>query len=122
MRAVSQLEMTVSQQMKSQVEDELKSIQHYAVHVTFDPENAHPCLILSDDGKQVSPGDEKQNLLENPKRFSMNSCVLGRQRFTSGRFHFEVQVKGKTEWCGQRVHQWEGGCPAQLRIAIGHYG
>lgn len=58
-RAVAQLEMTVSQQMKSRVEDKLKSVQHYAVDVTFDPETAHPCLILSDDGKQVSPGDEK---------------------------------------------------------------
>ncbi|TWW59089.1 Ras-related protein [Takifugu flavidus] len=47
-RAVAQLEMTVSQQMKS----ELKTVQHYAVDVTFDPETAHPCLILSDDGKQ----------------------------------------------------------------------
>lgn len=97
LRAVAQLEMMVSQQMKSRVEDEVRSVQHYAVNVTFDPETAHPCLIL-DDGKQVSPGDEKQNLLENPKRLFINPCVLGRQRFTSGRFYFEVQVKGKTEW------------------------
>lgn len=73
----------------------------YAVDVTFDPETAHPSLILSEDGKQVSPGDEKQNLPENPKRFSINPCVLGKQIFSSGRFYFEVQVKGKTEWdCG----------------------
>lgn len=49
-RAVAQLEMTVSKQMKSRVEDKLKSVQHYAVDVTFDPKTAHPCLILSDDG------------------------------------------------------------------------
>lgn len=84
--------------MKSLVEDELKSLQQYAVDVTFDPETAHSCLILSDDGKQVSPGVNKPNLMENPKRFSINPCVLGRQSLTTGRFYFEVQVKGKTEW------------------------
>lgn len=97
-RAMAQLEMMISQQMKSLVEDELKSLQQYTVDVTFDPETAHSCLILSDDGKQVSPGDEKQNLMESPKRFSINPCVLGKQSFTTGRFYFEVQVKGKTEW------------------------
>lgn len=100
-RAVAQLEMTVSQQMKSLVEDELKRVRRGAVDVTFDPETAHPSLIVSEDGKQVSPGDEKLNLPENPKRFSINPCVLGKQSFSSGRFYFEVQVKGKTEWdCG----------------------
>lgn len=72
-RARAQLEMTVSQQMKSQVEDELNSVQHYAVDVTFDPRTAHPCLIL-DDGKQVSPGDEEKNLLESKKTFHQFLC------------------------------------------------
>lgn len=100
-RAMAQLEMTVSQQMKSLIEDELKRVRHYAVDVTFDPETAHPTLILSGDGKQVSPGDTKQNLPESPKRFTINPCVLGKESFSSGRFYFEVQVKGKTEWdCG----------------------
>lgn len=100
-RAVAQLEMTFSQQMKSLVEDELKRVRNYAVDVTFDPETAHPTLILSEDGKQVSPGDDTQSLPENPKRFSINPCVLGKQGFSSGRFYFEVQVKGKTAWdCG----------------------
>lgn len=100
-RAVAQLEMTLSQQMKSLVKDELKRVRHYAVDVTFDPETAHPSLRVSEDGKQVGPGDEKLNLPENPKRFSINPCVLGKQSFSSGRFYFEVQVKGKSEWdCG----------------------
>lgn len=100
-RAVAQLEMTVSQQIKSLVEDELKRVRCDVVDVTFDPETAHPSLIVSKDGKQVSPGDEKLNLPENPKRFSINPCVLGKQSFSSGKFYFEVQVKGKTEWdCG----------------------
>uniref|UniRef100_A0A671PQD9 E3 ubiquitin-protein ligase TRIM39-like n=1 Tax=Sinocyclocheilus anshuiensis TaxID=1608454 RepID=A0A671PQD9_9TELE len=66
--------------------------------VTLDPDTANPYLILSDDGKQVSDGDIKQDVPENPKRFDDCSCVLAKQGFSSGRFYYEVQVKGKTEW------------------------
>ncbi|XP_042258550.1 uncharacterized protein LOC121890403 [Thunnus maccoyii] len=77
---------------------DLKSIQQFAVEVTLDPDTAHPSLILSDDGKQVRHGDVRKNLPNNPERF--NSCVnvLGKQRFSSGKFYYEVQVKGKTAW------------------------
>uniref|UniRef100_A0A673IPM1 B30.2/SPRY domain-containing protein n=1 Tax=Sinocyclocheilus rhinocerous TaxID=307959 RepID=A0A673IPM1_9TELE len=66
--------------------------------VTLDPDTAHPYLILSDDEKQVSDGDIKQDVPENPKRFDYVVCVLAKQEFSSGRFYYEVQVKGKTEW------------------------
>ncbi|KAL0189510.1 hypothetical protein M9458_016609, partial [Cirrhinus mrigala] len=66
--------------------------------VTLDPDTAHPNLILSDDGKQVRHGDIKQNLPNNPERFDHSFCVLGEEGFTSRRFYFEVQVKGKTGW------------------------
>ncbi|KAL0157554.1 hypothetical protein M9458_045630, partial [Cirrhinus mrigala] len=66
--------------------------------VTLDPDTANPYLILSDDGKQVSDGDTLQDVPENPKRFDSCSCVLAKQGFSSGRFYYEVQVKGKTEW------------------------
>ncbi|XP_034080920.1 E3 ubiquitin-protein ligase TRIM21-like isoform X3 [Gymnodraco acuticeps] len=97
-RAVVQLEETFSKEMKKLLEAELKRVQKYAVDVTLDPDTAHPYLILSDDGKQVSDGDVKKNLPDNPERFSDCDCVLGKQSFSSGRFYFEVQVKGKTEW------------------------
>ncbi|KAL0166867.1 hypothetical protein M9458_038711, partial [Cirrhinus mrigala] len=58
----------------------------------------NPYLILSDDGKQVRYGDNKQKLPDNPKRFNRYGIVLGKEGFSSGRFYFEVQVKGKTEW------------------------
>uniref|UniRef100_A0A3B4Y2A4 B30.2/SPRY domain-containing protein n=1 Tax=Seriola lalandi dorsalis TaxID=1841481 RepID=A0A3B4Y2A4_SERLL len=78
--------------------DELQSVQQFAVEVTLDTDTAHPNLILSDDGKQVHHGDVRKNLPDSPKRF--NSCVnvLGKESFSSGRFYFEVQVKGKTAW------------------------
>uniref|UniRef100_UPI003AAF36F7 E3 ubiquitin-protein ligase TRIM21-like n=1 Tax=Centroberyx gerrardi TaxID=166262 RepID=UPI003AAF36F7 len=98
-RAVAQLEETLRKEMeKLSVDVELKRVQQYAVDVTLDPDTAHPYLILSDDGKQVNHGDVKKNLPENPERFSPCPCVLGKQSFSSGRFYYEVQVKGKTDW------------------------
>ncbi|KAG8014514.1 E3 ubiquitin-protein ligase TRIM21 [Nibea albiflora] len=97
-RAVSQLEETLSKEIKKLFESELKRVQQYAVDVTLDPDTAHPTLILSGDGKQVNPGEVKKHLPDNPERFALNPCVLGKQSFSSGRFYFEAQVKGKTEW------------------------
>ncbi|XP_077935797.1 E3 ubiquitin-protein ligase TRIM21-like [Gasterosteus aculeatus] len=98
-RAVSQLEETLSKKMKKWCADaELKMVQMFAVDLTLDPETAHPDLILSDDGKQVKLGDVEKNLPNNPERFSSWYCVLTKQSFSSGRFYFEVQVEGKTQW------------------------
>ncbi|XP_042291946.1 zinc finger protein RFP-like [Thunnus maccoyii] len=97
-RAVTQLEETLSKEMKKLVKAELKSVQQYAVDVTLDPDTAHPDLILSRDGKQVNHGYKRKNLPDNPEKFSLGPCVLGKQSFSSGRFYFEVQVKEKTEW------------------------
>ncbi|KAI3352612.1 hypothetical protein L3Q82_005550 [Scortum barcoo] len=97
-RAVAQLEETLSKEMKKLVEAELKKVQQYAVDVTLDPDTAHPNLILSEDGKQVSHGGVRKNLPDNPERFDKCVCVLGKQSFSPGIFYFEVLVKGKTEW------------------------
>ncbi|XP_039664174.1 E3 ubiquitin-protein ligase TRIM21-like [Perca fluviatilis] len=98
MKAVAQLEETLSKEMKKLIKAELKRVQQYAVDVTLDPDTAYPYLILSDDGKQVNHGNVRKNLPNNPERFSLNPFVLGKQSFSSGRFYFEVQVKGKTGW------------------------
>ncbi|XP_075945789.1 E3 ubiquitin-protein ligase TRIM21-like [Anarhichas minor] len=97
-RAVNQLEETLSEQMKNLLEIELKRVQQSAVDVTLDPDTANPWLILSDDGKQVKLGDVRNNLPDNPERFDTGPVVLAKQSFSSGRFYYEVQVKGKTEW------------------------
>ncbi|XP_060782314.1 E3 ubiquitin-protein ligase TRIM39-like [Neoarius graeffei] len=77
---------------------ELKGLQQYAVDVTLDPDTACPVLILSDDGKQVTCGDTEQDLPDNPERFDICVSVLGKEGFSSGRFYYEVQVRGKTKW------------------------
>uniref|UniRef100_A0A3P8NIK2 Uncharacterized protein n=1 Tax=Astatotilapia calliptera TaxID=8154 RepID=A0A3P8NIK2_ASTCA len=98
-RAVAQLEETVWKPMKKKLfEAELQRVQQHEVDVTLDPDTANPWLILSDDGKQVYCGDVRKKLSDNPERFSHCVCVLGEQSFSSGRFYFEVQVKGKTKW------------------------
>ncbi|XP_060788951.1 E3 ubiquitin-protein ligase TRIM21-like [Neoarius graeffei] len=89
---------TLNDKLKEAVSTELKRIQQYAVDVTLDPDTAQPYLILSADGKQVTHGDKRQNLPETPQRFDRYVMVLGKQSFSSGRFYYEVQVRGKTEW------------------------
>ncbi|XP_058250000.1 E3 ubiquitin-protein ligase TRIM39-like [Hemibagrus wyckioides] len=66
--------------------------------VTLDPDTAHPNLILSDDGKEVTCGDECQDLPDTPQRCNKCVNVLGKQSFSSGRFYYEVQVGQKISW------------------------
>uniref|UniRef100_A0A672T2H7 E3 ubiquitin-protein ligase TRIM39-like n=1 Tax=Sinocyclocheilus grahami TaxID=75366 RepID=A0A672T2H7_SINGR len=94
-RALTQLQDTIDEKF---TQTELKWMQQYAVDVTLDPDTAHPDLILSYDGKQVRCGDIKQKLPYSPKRFTYCPNVLAEEGFSSGKFYFEVQVKGKTEW------------------------
>ncbi|XP_058250358.1 E3 ubiquitin-protein ligase TRIM21-like [Hemibagrus wyckioides] len=104
--ALSQLQQTLNEKLtktlndklKETVSTELKRIQQYSVDVTLDPNTANPYLILSADGKQVTHGDTRLNLPDTPQRLSKYAHVLGKQSFSSGRFYYEVQVKGKIDW------------------------
>uniref|UniRef100_A0A1A7WLG3 Uncharacterized protein n=1 Tax=Iconisemion striatum TaxID=60296 RepID=A0A1A7WLG3_9TELE len=97
-RAVEQLKKKLWKKMKNLVDTELKRVQQYAVDVTLDPDTANANLVLSADGKEVYHSDVRKRLPDHPKRFSKCACVMGKESFSSGRFYFEVQVKGKTEW------------------------
>ncbi|XP_042606925.1 E3 ubiquitin-protein ligase TRIM39-like [Cyprinus carpio] len=97
-RALIQLEKTLDGRLKNIGQTGLKCVQKFAVDVALDPDTANSYLILSGDGKQVSYGDIEQDVPENTKRFDKTLSVLAKQGFSSGRFYYEVQVKGKTGW------------------------
>lgn len=97
-RVASKIDETVKEEVKRLCATEFLRVQQYAVNVTLDPETAHPKLLLSENNKQVYHSDLALNVPENPKRFYPCVSVLGKEGFTSGRFYFEVVVKGKTEW------------------------
>ncbi|XP_028441157.1 E3 ubiquitin-protein ligase TRIM41 [Perca flavescens] len=84
-RAVYQLEETLSKLMKKLFEAELKRVQRYAVDVTLDPDIVHPKPTQKNDREQVNQGNECR-------------CVLSKQAFTSGRFYFQVHLKKWSDW------------------------
>ncbi|XP_073693449.1 E3 ubiquitin-protein ligase TRIM39-like [Garra rufa] len=94
-RALTQLQETLDEKLSQSV---MQRMHQHAVDVTLDPDTAHPNLILSDDRKKVRHGDIKQQFPNYRGRFDYSASVLGKEQFSSGRFYFEVQVKGKTGW------------------------
>ncbi|XP_038624273.1 butyrophilin subfamily 1 member A1-like [Tachyglossus aculeatus] len=80
--------------------------------VTLDPDTAYPELVLSEDRKRVTRGHTRQDLPYNLDRFSDCGCVLGQQRFTSGRHCWEVEVGKKRIWylgvCRENVRRKGG--------------
>uniref|UniRef100_A0A8C2DEZ0 B30.2/SPRY domain-containing protein n=1 Tax=Cyprinus carpio TaxID=7962 RepID=A0A8C2DEZ0_CYPCA len=74
------------------------SVISLSVDVTLEPDTAHPNLILSNDGKQVRHVDIMHGVPDYPERFDKCASVLGKEGFLSGRFYFEVQLKGKSKW------------------------
>lgn len=97
-RTAGQLEQVVKTEIKRLYETDIYRARQHAVEVTLDPDTAHPKLVLSEDKKRVHHSDTAQELPDNPARFYPGISVLGADSFSSGRFYYEVQVRGKTEW------------------------
>ncbi|XP_025051150.1 butyrophilin subfamily 1 member A1-like isoform X4 [Alligator sinensis] len=64
--------------------------------VTLDPDTAHPSLILSEDQRSVTWKGTQKHLPNNPERFDFWGCVLGCEKFTSGRHCWTVEVEVET--------------------------
>uniref|UniRef100_UPI0037E8C57C E3 ubiquitin-protein ligase TRIM21 n=1 Tax=Semicossyphus pulcher TaxID=241346 RepID=UPI0037E8C57C len=62
--------------------------------VTFDPETAHPNLILSDDLKMATFSATKQPYPSSPQRFTNFFQVLSTQSFHEGEHCWEVELEG----------------------------
>ncbi|XP_036624329.1 LOW QUALITY PROTEIN: butyrophilin-like protein 2 [Trichosurus vulpecula] len=69
-----------------------------AVHVTLDPDTAHPELILSEEWRRVIRGESPQDFPDTAQRFDVLPCVLGREKIISGRHYWEVEVGNRGDW------------------------
>ncbi|KAG7221474.1 hypothetical protein INR49_002449, partial [Caranx melampygus] len=80
--------------------EEISKANEYAVDITLDPVTASGWLLLSSDGKKVSLSNNQRRLPlpPDPRRFDSCVSVLGKQRFTSGKHYWVVQVGDKTDW------------------------
>ncbi|XP_078224260.1 butyrophilin subfamily 2 member A2 isoform X4 [Callithrix jacchus] len=70
----------------------------HAADVVLDPDTAHPELFLSEDRRSVRRGPFRQSVQDNPERFDSQPCVLGRERFASGKHYWEVEVENVMVW------------------------
>ncbi|XP_035536682.1 tripartite motif-containing protein 16-like [Morone saxatilis] len=95
---VTLLKQRVNEIMEELPEIKIKRMREHAVDLTLDPDTAYCSLVISEDGKQVIDRDREQSLPYNPKRFEACPEVLAKEGFTTGKFYYEVQVEGKTDW------------------------
>ncbi|XP_073913655.1 butyrophilin-like protein 9 isoform X1 [Castor canadensis] len=108
---------------RSEGQAEWRGAQQYAVDMTLDPATAHPSLEVSEDGKSVWSCRGSQSLAAcDPQRFLGQTCVLGRERFVTGRHYWEVHVGRRSRWflgaCLAAVPRAE---PARLSPAAGYW-
>ncbi|XP_019361702.1 PREDICTED: zinc-binding protein A33-like [Gavialis gangeticus] len=76
----------------------LPSISPAPAPLTFDPETAHPNLVLSENLRAVTEQRTPQPVPSSPKRFQKCVNVLGSEVFTAGSHYWEVWVGNKTKW------------------------
>uniref|UniRef100_A0A8C5NVM7 Butyrophilin-like 9 n=1 Tax=Jaculus jaculus TaxID=51337 RepID=A0A8C5NVM7_JACJA len=104
-------------QRSSQGESDWRRTEGQAVDVTLDAATAHPSLQVSEDGKSVfapAPHD--------PRRFSGQTCVLSRERFSAGRHYWEVHVGRRSRWfVGACLASMARPGPARLSPAAGYW-
>nr|XP_020495753.1 butyrophilin subfamily 1 member A1-like [Labrus bergylta] len=68
-----------------------------ADEVTLDSDTANPGLLLSDDGKRMRCGLERQDVPRCQQRFDSWWCAVGQEGYASGRHYWEVEV-GERDW------------------------
>uniref|UniRef100_A0A669BKT8 Golgin subfamily A member 4 n=1 Tax=Oreochromis niloticus TaxID=8128 RepID=A0A669BKT8_ORENI len=81
------------------LQKELGDIEEKTIHTsktTFDPDTAHPRIVLSDDETEMSTTEFMQDVPDNPRRFDVILGALGATGFSSGKHYWEVSVAGKT--------------------------
>ncbi|XP_012871110.1 PREDICTED: E3 ubiquitin-protein ligase TRIM11 isoform X1 [Dipodomys ordii] len=108
----------------------VETLQRFHVDVTLDPDTANPELVLCEDRRSVQRGEQRQALPDSPERFDPSPCVLGQERFTSGRHYWEVEVGDRSSWalgvCRENVNRKEKGelsaaCGFWILVFLGSY-
>lgn len=94
-RACPKLE-DMSAELRKQIGEIQRSIRNILnpSEVTFDPETAHPNLVLSEDLKTVTFSAAKQPYPSSPKRFTNFLQVLSTQSFHEGDHCWDVELEG----------------------------
>ncbi|XP_070759803.1 nuclear factor 7, brain-like [Enoplosus armatus] len=77
--------------------EKMKDTVHFSP-VILDPNTADPRLSLSDDLISVRREDTKQQLPNNPERYTYYADVLGSEGFSSGTHSWEVEVGDHPDW------------------------
>ncbi|XP_008295148.1 tripartite motif-containing protein 35-like [Stegastes partitus] len=77
--------------------EKMKDKVHFSP-VILDPNTANPWLYLSDDLTSVRYGDPRQQLPDNPERFTKYVTVLGSEGISSGKHSWEVEVGDHPSW------------------------
>lgn len=108
---------------RSEGQAEWRAARQYAVDVTLDPATAHPSLEVSNNRKSVSSRlGVPSTTAGDPQRFSEQTCVLSRERFSSGRHYWEVHVGRRSRWfLGACLESVERSGPARLSPATGYW-
>ncbi|XP_071468232.1 butyrophilin-like protein 9 isoform X4 [Marmota flaviventris] len=102
---------------------EWRAAQQYAVDVTLDATTAHPSLEVSKDAKSVSSRPAVPILADGcPQRFTEQTCVLSRERFSTGCHYWEVHVGRRSRWfLGACLATVQRSGPARLSPAGGYW-
>ncbi|XP_042277953.1 zinc-binding protein A33-like [Thunnus maccoyii] len=77
--------------------EKMKEKVHFSP-VILDPNTANPYLYLSDDLTSVRCEETKQQLPDNPERYTKYITVLGSEGFSSGKRSWEVEVGDYPDW------------------------
>ncbi|XP_075701832.1 zinc-binding protein A33-like isoform X2 [Rhinoderma darwinii] len=85
------IQLRISKQMMHMVKPVPEQIQ-------FDPQSAHPNLVLSPDFKQIRFEPTPQMIKANSRYFEPGLYVLGKPGFKSGRHYWEINVGSKSNW------------------------
>ncbi|XP_065419966.1 E3 ubiquitin-protein ligase TRIM39-like [Chrysemys picta bellii] len=75
-----------------------RQVEKEKMNVTLDQRTAHPELCVSKDLKSVKCADITGEQPKDPNIVDSYRCVLGSEKFSSGRHYWEVKLKNKTMW------------------------